>query len=118
MPRSTSCAVSLETGANTVAIATFTHTSIGPSSASALRCRRLDGFGVRDVGRDGKGAHAMGRPQLGSGALQPIRIACQQRHVIAVLGELLDGRPAHASTRARHDDDLGHVQILCRRGRD
>ena len=33
VPRSTSAAVSLETGAKTVAIATLTHTSMGPSSA-------------------------------------------------------------------------------------
>ena len=36
VPRSTSAAVSLDTGANTVAMATFTQTSIGPSSASTL----------------------------------------------------------------------------------
>ena len=60
-----------DTGANTVAIATLTQTSMGPSSRFHPLGRCFDGLGVGDVGRNGKRAHAVALGRVRRGKLQP-----------------------------------------------
>jgi hypothetical protein len=111
VPRSTSSAVSSDTGANRC------HRHVHPNVDLAkfdfhFRCGGLDRRGIGHVGRDSEGAHAVCRPQLARHALQPVRVACQKRNIITLLCELLDCGPANPRARACDNSDLGHSQIL------
>ncbi len=73
VPRWNSSAVSLWTGAKTVAMATFTQTSIGPQLAFNSSRRGVHGFGIGHIGRNRQGTGAQ-VAQFGRRALEPLRI--------------------------------------------
>ena len=72
--------------------------------------RRLDGRGVRDVGRDRKRPRPVAARLLGGG-LQPVRVSRQQYDVAPVLGEFGDARPSNSGAGACDHHDLRHLNL-------
>ena len=108
-----------QVGANTVVIASLTHTSIGPSSSSTRRAAAstwsnwLTSVGTTTV-------RPPGRPDLLGGGFQSRLAAGEQAHVEAVLCECTHRGPSHPCGRSRDHCYLAawHIwSFLRKRGR-
>ena len=119
MVRRTSSATYSRTGAKTEVIATFTQTSIGPSSILDQRGGAVDLRRVRHVGRHREHPSAAALTDVRRGSVEALGRTSEQRNVVPALRERACRGAPHTERSTGHDDDSAtHVRRDTRPGRE